>query len=280
MIRILVYMICGSVLLSYGCSKNSKEATKKAKTEVSVSQTQTLDTNLVPATNAQSNQEAKGANNSVMEAIRRATQENKYVFLFFYKKGDEKSNEMRQVITHARKELSAKANFVNIDVADENEQELIRKYGIDRAPIPITLVMAPNGAIVGGFPNEVSEDKLRNAFVSPKMAEIVKAIQDRKIVYLYIGKQNMKHYTENLNVIKEAAAVDLRGFAKVIEVDPEDKREASLLKQCRIETPVKETNLLILNGGRIVGTLKGEIVKQQLVTRTIKGCSGGSCCPK
>jgi len=277
MSRIFVCMICGGVLLSYGCSKNPKEANKNAKTEVSVSQTQTLDTNLVPTTNAQSNREAKGVDNSAIEAIRRATEGNKYVFLFFYKKGDEKSNKMRQVITRVKGELSAKANFVNIDVAEQSAQAMIKKYGIDRAPIPITLVMAPNEAIVTGFPNEVSEDKLRNAFVSPKMAEIVKAIQDRKLVFLLVTNDKMKYSKENIAVVEQVTANELQGRAEVIVVDPRDEREISLLKQCRIDPNVKETMLLYINGGRIMCKSSGRLTHDGLLQEIKTGCSPSGC---
>lgn len=215
-------------------------------------------------------------------AIERVGKENKYLFLVFYKQNDQKSEEMKQVVAQAEKELSGKANFRYIDIADQSAQATIKKYGVDSAPTPITLIMAQNGAIVNGFPEKVDKDQLRNAFVSPKMAEIVKAVQDKKLVYLYIANRSMKYYKENLNLLQETAKVDLQGFARVIEVDPKDEEESSLLKQCPAKGGIKEPNLFILNGGRIVGQLAGEFVKQLLLARTMSGCGGGgsSCCPK
>lgn len=280
------------VILSMGCSKAPEEHKGQgglsAKNPGSYAvRTHKLAVAEVEESSGDSKKELSGfpktegdVGQSVEVAVNRAREEKKYLYLVFYKQGDQKSKEMKQVLAGVQKELSAKADVVYIDVTDRSAQTTIKKYGMDRAPIPITLVMASNGAIVAGFPEKANEDQLRNAFVSPKMAEIVKAIQDKKLVYLYIANRKMKYYEKNLALIQETARTDLRGVARVIEVDPKDKKEASLLKKCKAQTPVKQTTLLILNAGRVVGDLKGEFTKDILMTRTIKGCSGGSCCPK
>lgn len=275
-----LFLFYAGILFTIGCSESPSEQKSQSDLSAKTPGSDAMKTHSPEGTKAKKN--PGHVKQSAEMAIERAGKENKYLFLVFYKKGDQKSKEMQQVVAQAQKELSGKANFVHIDVADQNEQATIRKYGIDRSPIPITLVMAPNGAIVTGFPEKVNEDQLRNAFVSPKMAEIVKVMQDRKLVYLYIANRSMKYYRKNLALLQETARVDLQGQAKVVEVNPEDKKEGSLLKQCRVETPVKEPSLFILNGGRIVGQLAGEFVKQVLLARTISGCgvgSGGSCCP-
>ena len=258
-ITVGLILSCVAILFTTGCSGISEAQTNQSSPSVNI-----------PKVETQSAAEM---------AIQKATEGNKYLFLVFYKQSDPKSEEMKQVAAQAQKEVSARANVAYIDVADESEQALIEKYGIDQAPIPITLVMAPNGAIVTGFPEKVSMEDLQHAFVSPKMAEIIKATQDQKLVYLYIANPSIKYYKENLTTIQEAAETDLSGSARVIEVDPEDKEEAALIEQCKVEVPVNETNLLIVNGGYIVGRLTGKIDKQTLLQTTISGCGGGSCCP-
>jgi len=250
---------CVALLFTTGCSGVSEGQTSQGISAVNITEF--------------------GLQSAAEMAIQTANEENKYLFLVFYKQSDPKSEEMKQVVAEAQKEISARANVVYIDVADESEQTLIKKYGIDQSPVPVTVVMASTGAIVNGFPETVSIEDLQNAFVSPKMAEILKATQEGKLIYLYIANPGMEYYGENLSIIQEIAETDLRDFAWTIEVDPEDRGESDLIERCKIEVPLNETNLLILNDGYIVGKLTGKIDKQTLLETSISACGGGSCCP-
>ena len=220
-----------------------------------------------------------GTQSAAETAIQIAGEENKYLFLIFYKQGDSKSEEMKQVADQAQKEIAEKANVVYIDSSDDSEQALMRKIGIDESIVPITVVIAPNGAIVIGFAQEVSIQDLQNSFVSPKMAEILKTMQDGKLVFLYVANPGMEYYEENLTTIQETAEGDFPDSSRIVEVDPGDAGASDVIKRCKIEVPVSETNLLILNGGYIMGTLAGKIDKQALLEASTAACSGGSCCP-
>ncbi len=273
-LNIVLFLFCVGILCTTRCSKVPEEHKSESNRSAKTSLSDTMNTHRSKATKAE---KSPGDVNQTEMAIERAGKENKYLYLVFYKQGDQKSKEMKQVVTQVQEELSPKANFVNIDVEDENEQGIIRKYGIDGGAIPITLIMAPNGVIVGGFPNEVTVDKLRNAFVSPKMAEIVKAIQSRELVFLLVTNNKMKYYKENIAVAKQVAANELQGYAQVIVVDPRDERETSLLKQCRIDKSVNETMFVFINGGRIMCTSSGRLTRDGLLEEIKTGCSPSGC---
>ncbi len=49
----------------------------------------------------------------------------------------------------------------------------MNKYRARQAPMPLTLVMAPNGAIVTAFTKPVDESALAGAFVSEATAALV-----------------------------------------------------------------------------------------------------------
>jgi hypothetical protein len=269
-IGIALVLFCAAILCTVGCSSGaSEEQNDWSNLPIgTLSGQSNLPTGTVSA-ETQSKAEI---------AIGEASRENKYIYLVFYKQNDPKSEEMKQVAAQAQKEVSARADVAYIDVADESEKALIEKYGIATAPPPVTLVMAPNGAIVDGFAEQVSPDALKNAFVSPKMAEVIKAIQDKYVIYLYIANPGMTYYTENLATIQTVMTKDLKGSLRIITVDPADKGEASLLEQCKVSIPVMEPNLLIVNSGYIVGNMTGKIDRQALATATLSGCSGSGCC--
>jgi len=287
-INICLVLVCASILL-IGCSRvpdeqknqgNLSEKNPQGDTEIihEPEGTKTQKNLIESEKGLQEFHETKeSVGQSAEMAIEKAGKKNKYLFLVFYKQGDQSSKEMKRVVGQAEKELSARANVVYVDIANESEQATIKKYGIDRSPIPITLVMAPNGAIVTGFPGNVNEDQLRNAFVSPKMAEIVKAIQDRKLVFLLVTNDAMKYSKENIEVAEQVAANELQGYAEVIVVDPRDEREVMLLKQCQIDRNVNETMLVFINGGRIMCKSTGRLTPDGLLQEIMTGCSPSGC---
>jgi hypothetical protein len=277
-INIALVLFCAAILFTVGCSSSgaSEEQSSQSNSSVGIlgGQTQSgVEASSVEAVSAEQETQSKAE-----IAIGEASKENRYLFLVFYKQNDPKSEEMKQVAAQAQEEVSARADVVYIDVADISEQALIDKYAIATAPNPITLVMAPNGAIVDGFPEQVTTDDLKNAFVSPKMAEIIKATQDKYVIYLYIANPGMPYYEENLATVQTVIKKDLIGSIKIITVDPADKGEATLIEQCKVSIPVMETNLLIVSSGYIVGKITGKIDRQTLAQTTVSGCSGSGCC--
>jgi len=214
-----------------------------------------------------------------MYIIQEASKVNKYTFLVFYKQNDTLSETMRQIVATFQKEVASRADAAYVDIANLTEKTLMDKYQISRAPTPITLVIAPNNAVVKAFPETVTQDKLRTAFVSPKVAEILKSTQNQKLVFLYIANSTFNYYKENLSIIQDTIRTDYKTTAEIIEVNPADPNEADLLTKCKITVPVMETNLLIINGGSIVGRLLGKFDKPTLQTTTNSSCSGGSCGP-
>jgi hypothetical protein len=278
-ISIALILFCAAIFFTVGCSSSgaSKEQSSQSNPPASTVSAQTqskAEVSIVKAVSAELESQSKAE-----IAIGEASKENRYLYLVFYKQNDPKSEEMKQAVAQAQKEVSAKADVAYVDFVDKSEQALLGKWGIDESLIPITLVIAPNGAIVKGFSGQVTSDNLTKAFVSPKMAEIIKATQDQKLIYLYVANLSLKYYKENLATIQATADTDFKGSVQIIEVDPQDKGEATLIEQCKVNIPVNEPNLLILNGGYIVGRLTGNIDRQTLVQTTTSGCSGGSCCP-
>ena len=86
---------------------------------------------------------------------------------------------MQRVFTKTMNKLTSKAMTFSINVGDPEESDIVNKFGVLAAPMPLALVVAPNGAVTGGFPAAVDEKQLTEAFVSPGMAECLKALQGR-----------------------------------------------------------------------------------------------------
>ncbi len=90
-----------------------------------------------------------------MAAIKQAADAGKYLFVFFSKADDDQTLAMRKVFDKAMEKVADRAQSVAVNITDASEKAIVDKFDLSRAPMPLVLAMAPNGAITGGFPNQV-----------------------------------------------------------------------------------------------------------------------------
>ena len=72
------------------------------------------------------------------------------------------------------------AIFVKVKANDPSEKPIVDKFNLNRSPMPFVLVLAPNGAVTGGFPSSFTEQQLIGSFASPGMASCLKGLQDKE----------------------------------------------------------------------------------------------------
>ena len=223
----------------------------------------------------------KGPVTLTEKAIAQASREGKYSFVLFYRPGEQASEAMRTTFARAKGKLESKAVLLPVDASTQAEAGLVEKYGAEQAPLPLTLVIAPNGAIIRAFTKPVDEQALAGAFVSPKIAEVTKALQDKKVVALCLQGASTKHNRESASAAVEFAAdPKLAGQGVVIVADP--SREADLLKRCGLTAPPTEATIVLLAPpGSMVATVAGATTKEALLQKlqSASSCSSGSCGP-
>lgn len=219
------------------------------------------------------------------EAIENAKRTEKYLFLFFYKDQNDRALRAQSVFDQTMQKLSDKAVSAKINVDDPSEKHIISKFDLKRTPMPFVLVLAPNGAVTGGFPSSFTEEQLLASFTSPGAANCLKALQDRKLVILCL--QNSK--TTN----NEAALKGVRDFksdsrfanaTEIVLIDPSDIQEQTFLNQLGLDPQSSQaTTMLIAPPSEVIGKYAGALNKTQLVTdlqKATSGCCGpGGCCP-
>ena len=93
------------------------------------------------------------------EAVEKAGSAGRYVFALLHREENTLTAKARDLISSARKQISRKSEEIDINVADPAEQDIVSKLGVGRAPMPMVMVLAPNGAIMGGFPaSQLTDD--------------------------------------------------------------------------------------------------------------------------
>lgn len=217
-------------------------------------------------------------------AIQNAANENRYLFIFFYKDQSEKTLQMQKIFDQAMQKLHEQANFIKVKANDPSEKPLIDKFNLKRSPMPLVLVLAPNGCIVGGFPSVFTEQQLTDSFVSAGSASCLKALQDRKLVILCLQNGRTKNNESALEGVRDFKADPRFASAtEIVVIDPSDTQEHKFLKQLSLDGQSPQAmTILISPPAEVVGKYEGPLTKAQLMAdlqRATSGCCPEGCCP-
>ncbi len=214
-----------------------------------------------------------------MLALESAAAARKYLFVFFFKTEDERTQEMRKVFDAAKQKLADKAEFIMIDTTDPLEKEMVDQFKVSRAPMPFVFSVAPNGAIIQSFPLKFSEQQLADAFGSPSMEKCLKALQSRKYVMLCIQNEETHFNDEAMQGVRDFKADrQYTRSTEIVKMDPRDANEADLLARFGIDPDSPDAvTVLLAPPRRTVGTFKGATDKDRFVAAIAQSKSGCRC---
>jgi len=219
-----------------------------------------------------------------MSAIDAAAQNDKYLFIFFWKNDDQQTRTMYGVFKSAMGKMAEQADSIAVRITDANEKRVVDKYQVARAPMPLVVALAPNGAVTKGLPFKFDESQLREAFVSPCTAKILKGVQDRKLVFLCIQNGTTKSNAAAMQGVTDFKA-DARYAAatEIVTVDPADAAEAELIEGFEIDPQTDEAvTVFLAPPGRAIGKVKGPTNKDRFIatlSTASTGCGPGGCGP-
>lgn len=194
--------------------------------------------------------------------------------------GSQNVDQARTTVGEAAKQIKDCVT-VEMDRTDKANSELVTKYGLAGAPVPLILVFAGNGAIAGGLPSVRARPMvLANMIPTPKKAEVLQALQAGNAVLVVASTKAMK---EKAKVMESCAltCAQLKGKATTVQVDLNDAQEKRFLGELKIDTNAVAPVTLVINPqGQIAGTFSGAVDMATLAlaaTRKAGGCcSGGS----
>ncbi len=236
----------------------------------------------VPETKPETPAVAAGLAEAAME---QAAKDNKYLFAVFWQSEDEQTESMKQVVSEAVAKMPERVASVAVQVNDPAESVVVEKFGLNRAPMPLVLAIAPSGAVTGGFPRHCNEEDLFNAFVSPAAEQTMKALQDGKLVLLCVQNSSTQQNEEAMRGVD--AFLDDPSFGAAttrVILDPTDGAEASFLSDLQVD-PGREVaqTLLLVPPGSIVASLEGTTTKEDFLVALrsgLRGCGPIGCGPR
>lgn len=280
-------IICILSLLIYSCGNNSStntSDTKKTGSDSVIANTSNTENteSLVSVTDeALESSDIKSTKKitvlGVTETIVKAEKDANSVFLVVT---DSNKTDIKKAL-----EIAATANLsvkksvvVTMDREDKSNKDIVTKYGLAGAPLPILLVISPKGILAGGYLlKDATTELLIKLIPSPKQDEVLLALNNKKSVLIVAAKST---FTDKEKAIENCkAAVTLNGNkTELVEIDLSDTKEKSFLELLKVNTGTTSTVTVVVNTkGQINGTYYELKDAASLVTAANKVAS--SCCP-
>jgi hypothetical protein len=215
------------------------------------------------------------------EALRKAADNDAYLFIFFFKSDDEPTRLARKALESIVKDLGRSAEWTVVDITSPAEAAIVNTYNVRTSPMPLVLAVAPNGAVTGGFRSaDIKEEQLKSAIASHGMQKCMKGLQDRKIVFVCVqGKRTQFNKEALLGVEDFKADARYAAYTEIVTVDPSDPTEERFLGQLKIDRNAKEAATAFLAPPNIMlGVTKGPTSKASFINMLASASSG--CGPK
>lgn len=214
------------------------------------------------------------------QAFTQATKANKYLMVHLYSGTPEQAMENAYIKAHST--MKETLNAVSIDLQNTGAGFLIEKYKLKYAPVPIVIIIAPNGVVSGSFRSSFSPEQVESTFQTPKTLQCLLAFQERRLVFISAqGKETTENNEALDGITRFGKENPLYGKLEMILIDPKDSSESALLAQLKVQPDIKKAQtFLLVPPGRIVGrwagaTDPGEFVKR--LNSLAKSCSTPSC---
>ncbi|MEI8381696.1 MAG: hypothetical protein WCJ09_16325 [Planctomycetota bacterium] len=225
--------------------------------------------------NAQQVTTARPTASPAEAALEKAAAEGKYTFLLFYKTNDAATQAMTAALKEGLSTRGETATSAYVQVGQPGEKGLVDRFDVSRAPMPMTIAVAPNGAMTGMFAQKLTPEGIENSFVTPTMTKCMKSLQEGKLVLVCVKA------TE-----KAMTPVSLKDF----QADPHfkdrlvsysmlaaDTAEGKFLKQMQLEAAAIKgtTTVLLAPPGVLVGKFDELASKDDIAAALAKA---GKCC--
>jgi hypothetical protein len=215
---------------------------------------------------------------SVKNDIETANKDGNSVFLVVTDQNVTGTDKAMEIADHARTDLP-KSVVVSMNRSDAANSELVTKYRLTGAPLPLILVIASNGVVSGGFTlDKATPEALVKAVPSPKKADVLKALSEGKSVFIVVSSKSMSTKDNVMNTCQQAC-IEMENNAKMIEIGLDDTKEKQFLTELKVNMSATEPMTYVINSkGQITGTFNDDVNATTLVA-SAKKVAASSCCP-
>ncbi len=220
------------------------------------------------------NAQGTPSGSQAQQALDASAAAQKYTFLVFFKDNSPATQAMAQTVKQGVEARSDRATLSFVNVANPAEKPLIDRFGVSRAPMPLTVAVAPNGAMTKLTPTSITDQQIEQSFVTPAMAHCMKSMQDGRLVLVCI--QSNPQPIIPTGVRDFANDPEFKNRTVIVPVHTANPTEAELVRQLEADSPSKgNTTVFLAPPGVLVGKFGPTASKDQLAVALHKA---GQCC--
>lgn len=204
-----------------------------------------------------------------------ATASGTFTFVVFHRDGGDAGRTLTQQVAAEVQSHAEKATVATARVDDPAEKALVEKFGIARAPMPMVVVVAPNGAVTGLFPRAIKAEQVASAIVPPTMMKCMKALQDKKLVFVCLTRSDRVEVPAGVGAIQELP--EFKDRISMVGMRLDDPSEARFYEQMKLD-PSQVTGpyaVLIAPPGVLVGHYDSQTTAESIAAAIHKA---GKCC--
>lgn len=208
--------------------------------------------------------------------IEKAQKSGKSIYLVVTDKSAKGTETLLKLLNETQKKVKDVA-VIKLDRDDKANADLISKFRIAGATLPMILVVASNGVVSGSLSaSDATAEKLISYIPTKTQAEVLLGFENGKPAFIVCGKKNAKD-KNNLEAECKKAATSLVGKATQVFVDVESKNETNFI--ALIQPDKDKTTVLVFNGkGQYTSTLEA-YAKSDDIIKSVNKKMGGGCCP-
>ena len=219
-----------------------------------------------------------------LKALQEASAAEKFLFIFFHEASATQTTELQSRFENLMASNEASATWVAVNRKDTAEQEIVARFKVQRAFMPLVLAVAPNGAVTSGFPGKmVSATAIQKAFVSKGLQDCLAPLQKGKLVLLCLQNKKTTDNAAAMAGVREFAAdLQFKTYTAVVIVNPTDLAEKSFLDQLGLTSQETKAQTIVLAPPAIMlSQFKGAVTKDAIAAAlkaaTSGGCGTGGC---
>jgi hypothetical protein len=193
----------------------------------------------------------------------------------FWKQQDANTQQFAETLRAAAAKRSDRATWSSIDIKDPANRAVVAHYGVSRAPMPLGVCVADNGAVTGVFTRRPNDEAIDRAMVTAAMAEMTKALQEKKIVVVHV--QPTLQAALPAGAAELAADPDFRARTAIVNVSLGDPEESRFLADMQLSAQGVTDSMLVVMAppGVLVGKFGANTTKAQIAAQLH---AAGKCC--
>jgi hypothetical protein len=214
------------------------------------------------------------ADAGAMDDIATANQKGQVVFLVVTQAGARNLEAARSAANEAQKQVKGSA-VVELDRADASQAAAVKRYKLQAAPVPVVLVIAPNGVAAGAsLPGKGATKRLVDLVPTPKKADHIQAIEQRQTSIIVFSRPTMQEQSklfENLSAVTR----EMKDKVRLVLVDLDDVAEKNFITEWDVPMKSVRPTIAVVNAK---GQPLGRMVGLQSADEIIKTCKQRAPC--